>query len=184
MKKQFGEQILGTTKSAVMVGRYTPLHRGHMAVIDTMLERYGENSLLLVGSCNTPISLRHIFTFEDRLEFIQVCYPKLTVMGIPDFPGMNGAWLKYLDMLLAFGKVKEGDVLFFGGSTEDISFFIDAGRNVEIMNRFDGTTPFVSASQVRDALMKERSVDGLIDDRIRDLVVERYAQRLEQLSKR
>lgn len=40
---------------AALVGRYCPLHIGHEAVISAMIERYGDDCLVGVGSANHPI---------------------------------------------------------------------------------------------------------------------------------
>lgn len=47
----------------------------------------------------------------------------------------------------------EKKITFYGWCEEDIAFFLDAGKQVMIANRFDGTTPPISATEVRDFLI-------------------------------
>ncbi len=169
---------------AVMVGRYGPLHFGHMAVIDSMVGAYGTNCALFIGSCNAPISYRHLFSFEDRLSFIRTCYPSMRVAGLPDFPESDSAWLTCLDSLLELAGVPLAKAVFYGGSREDIEFFITTGRQVEIMNRFDGTTPMISATQVRDALIEGRSIEKLVHPKIIEAITYCFPKRWQELKRR
>ncbi len=167
----------------VYVGRFSPLHLGHQVLIDKLLEAYGERHLILVGSCNHGISFRHLFTYNDRCEFIRTVYPQARVTGLPDFDD-DEEWFSLLDDTLALHHVSPDDTTFIGGCHEDIEFFIDRGRNVEIINRFDGTSPRISATEVRDALIEHRTIEGLVDPRIIEIVRQRFDVRWAALRKK
>ena len=68
-----------------------------------------------------------------------------------------------LDDLLIASNLDPSKTIFFGGCDEDITFFIEAGRKCKIINRFDGTTPKISATEIRDSLIYDRSLDGKIN---------------------
>lgn len=173
----------------VYVGRFCPPHEGHCRVIRHMLDQCGSaNSLVLVGSSDHAISYRHLFALEDRLAMLRALFPDLNVAGIPDQES-DRSWLADLWTLIGcwrHGREEEKQriVTFHGGCEEDILFFVSAGYSVNILNRFDGTGPKVSATEVRDALVHGRDVAGLVPDAIAALVCERFARRWEELKRR
>lgn len=166
----------------VYLGRFSPMHRGHQVLIQKLLETYGERHVLLVGSCNHPVSFRHLFTYRDRCEFIQQVFPNARLIGLPDFDE-DEDWFRQLDDTLALAHVDVTQATFVGGCQEDMNFFIESGRRVHIFNRFSGETPKISATEVRDALIEHRAVENLLDPRIVDLVVQRFSIRWAVLRK-
>lgn len=166
----------------VYVGRFNPLHKGHQAVINYMISECGnDNSLLLLGSSNAPFTLRHYFSYDERSKIIQSIYPSLTVAGIPDYPTDN-EWLKALDDILKI-KFDNTEVVYFGGCEEDLQFFLQNGRNCKILNRFDGTTPNISATEVRDALIYKRPLDKYLDEKVLNEVSDLFEQKWEKFKK-
>ena len=70
-------------KKAVYVGRFNPIHAGHIKVIDNMLEQFGQDhSMIIVGSSNAPQSLRHFFSYDERTQFIKKLYPQIEACRI------------------------------------------------------------------------------------------------------
>lgn len=53
----------------VYIGRFQPLHNGHLDVIRQAKEK-AKKVIILVGGYNEPRSLRNPFTFKERLDFI------------------------------------------------------------------------------------------------------------------
>jgi nicotinic acid mononucleotide adenylyltransferase len=154
------------SKFGVFVGRFSPAHLGHEAVIGNMINNCGiGNCLVVLGSSNAPMSFRHLFSYEDRRRFLRKNYPDLQIVGLPDYP-TNEEWLLALDDILALRGIESKQTIFFGGCEEDIHFFVENERRCQLLNRFDGTTPKVSATEVRDALIQGRSLEGLINGRI------------------
>jgi len=51
------------------------------------------------------------------------------------------------------------------------------------LNRFDGTTPKVSATEVRDALIKGRPLEGLIEPALISDLENRFIEKWEQFKK-
>lgn len=162
----------------VFIGRFSPVHRGHIAVMTEMFEQCAK-SLVIIGSCTEPMSMRHFFSYEQRRSLIKTIFPvALSVMGMPDYHS-DEVWLTALDDVISCvfddyppkvqfnGHFKpptsiHRKIVFFGGCEEDVQFFINAGREVHIVNRYDGTTPKVSASEVRDCLLNGRSLEGKV----------------------
>ena len=57
------------------------------------------------------------------------------------------------------------DPIFYGGSFEDLTVLREMGAETMIVNRFDSATP-VSATEVRDILIRNDSLEDKIDERI------------------
>ncbi len=155
-------------KYAVYVGRFNPIHAGHTAVADEMFRLHGfDGSLIVIGSSNAQSSLRHFFSYEERKNFLKKIFPEARIVGLPDY-GNDQEWLSALDDILSATGMKPEEVTFFGGCEEDLRFFGDTGRPCHILNRFDGTTAKISATEIRDALILGRSLEGMIHPAIAD----------------
>lgn len=169
---------------AVLVGRFNPVHLGHIEVIKSAIATFGEeNCILIIGSQNHPMTLRHFFSFNERLGFLKLLFPDIKISGLPDFES-DKDWVSALDNMLetTFGK-QNLDFIYYGGCEEDISFFVDIGRTTKILNRFDGTTPKVSATEVRDALILDRPLEGLLPESISEKVRETFKEQWEKFKK-
>lgn len=64
----------------VFIGRFSPFHNGHKAVIDAALKQAKE-VVVVVGSSFAARSIRNPFTFEERKAMIEACYPQETYMA-------------------------------------------------------------------------------------------------------
>ncbi len=127
--------------------------------------------------------MRHLFTYAERRQLILTLYPTIPVLGLPDYL-TDEEWLLALDDLLRFGGIDLSTVTFFGGCAEDIDFFMAAGRQCHIVNRFDGTSPKISATEIRDALIHERSLDGMVNPLIVQTLIELFRPRWQEFQRR
>ncbi len=158
----------------IYCGRFNPVHKGHEAVIEEMINIFGhERSRVIIGSANTPQSLRHFFSYEERRDFLKTIFPEIKIVPLPDFHTSDKEWLTALDDLLISSGMDPEKTIFFGGCEEDISFFINNNRKYHILNRFDGTTPKISATEIRDSLIHERDTENflnpLIEKKMKDI---------------
>jgi len=163
--------------------RACPMHLGHQAIVNAMVRDAGdmEHCLLFLGSSNRPLSFKYLFSFRERHEIARTLFPKLRILGIPDFPN-DEDWLFNLNNELEHLGTSLANVTFYGGCHEDIAWFIDRGFATKIINRFSGAeSPIVSATQVRDALLEGRSLDGLVDTCIHAQVRTLFSDALSRL---
>ena len=120
----------------IYIGRFCPFHKGHQAVINHMIKRFSVDDLLVfIGSSNSPIEWRVLFTYEDRRRWIKRLYPEIKLMGLPDYPDNDTVWFHMLDDYINCTFGTEVNPVFFGGAEEDVSFYYQYGRNVEIIDR-------------------------------------------------
>ena len=165
------------------IGRFSPMHLGHEHLIRAMLKEFGENHLVLIGSCSHEISFRHLFSLTDRTGFMRQVFPDARIVGLPDFD-TDDDWFHQLDSTLTLAGADPNQVVFAGGCVEDISFFVERGRKTHILNRFSGETPRVSATEVRDALIEHRPITGLVNDVLVDPITEQFRKRWAALRKK
>jgi hypothetical protein len=175
------EDLRGASPFGAYVGRFCPTHTGHQVMMEVLQRAFpGPNHLLCIGSCNKPLSIRHLFDYEDRRDFIRILHPKIRIVPLPDFVE-DSAWFAALDDLLRVGGMDPAEVTFIGGCQEDVQFFFTHGRRVHIVNRFDGMTTNVSGQEIRDGLIHGRSLENLLDARIIPSVEARFKLRWNQL---
>ena len=167
----------GAATFGVFVGRLCPMHLGHQAVIDGLVQAFGQKHVVLIGSCNHAISIRHLFSYGDRAEFVRSVFPDARVAPLPDFEDGNENWFRALDDTIALAGADPAQTVFVGGCREDVEFFYENGRQVHIVSRYGGDTVNISASEIRDALITGRPTAGMLDDRVAALVTSRFPAR-------
>lgn len=177
--------ILMQSMDGVFVGRLCPVHSGHERTMDEMIVNHGiKRSLLMLGGANEALSYRHLFSYSERkgLVYRLPKYEGLTVVALPDMP-TDAEWLEVLDDTLRSSKIDPSRAVFYGGCEEDIDFFVKANRHTWIVNRFDGSSPKVSATEVRDALVHDRTLDGLVNPLLHEPLKKLFSKNWEKLKK-
>lgn len=157
-----------TEKFGVMVGRFNPIHLGHEKTIQTMIDECGiQNCLIIIGSCNSPQSLRHFFSYTERKCMVKKLFPLLKVAPMADYTS-NEDWFYAIDDIVRLTGNHATEVTFYCGCKEDVVILNSFTPNTRINNRYDGSSVIVSATQVRDALLHERSLDGLVNGKLHE----------------
>lgn len=80
---------------AVFIGRFQPLHNGHMFVIGEAL-RHAERVIVLIGSANASRSPRNPFTYAERQAVLLKAFngnPRLSVRPLNDHTYNDNAWI-------------------------------------------------------------------------------------------
>lgn len=68
---------------ALVVGRFQPLHDGHVQLIRRALEECGDVTIA-IGSSNAKPSLRNPFTVAERTQMLEAVFPGLRILALPD----------------------------------------------------------------------------------------------------
>lgn len=71
--------------TAVIIGRFTPLHNGHVAMIQKATQEH-DKVLILVGSPNKLPDFKLPFPVETRAAAVKAMFPDAVVKSIPDVP--------------------------------------------------------------------------------------------------
>jgi bifunctional NMN adenylyltransferase/nudix hydrolase len=140
----------------VFIGRFQPLHEGHVSVITRMVVEC-DLVLVLIGSANTARSVRNPYTFVERREHFQRMFgSKVLVAPINDHPYDNDAWVKEVRATIGvylaadiksvtlFGHMKDGN---------DYLKWFPEFNYCDMPSTFD-----TSGSAIRDKALVERSL--------------------------
>ena len=67
-----------TKRIGIYVGRFCPIHKGHEAVVNKMIEECGvENSLIIIGSVARKPTFRVLFPYSQRKKWIKEIFPNV-----------------------------------------------------------------------------------------------------------
>lgn len=76
------DKILGTTPESMFIGRWQPLHKGHVELISTALK---EGKRVVIGIRDTPVSTTNPFTLKDREIMIRKAFgDTVDITVVPD----------------------------------------------------------------------------------------------------
>jgi len=162
----------------VYIGRFSPMHYGHQAIIQSMIQVAPHDHLVLLGSCNTPIAPRHLFKFTDRINIIKSIFPEVKLAGLPDFPNDNDSWFESLDSIISLTN-DPTLTTFIGGCDADVQWFKDNNRQCIVIDRKWGITHDISGTEIRNFLAKDdkESLANFMDERIIDKATEIFKKR-------
>jgi nicotinamide-nucleotide adenylyltransferase len=132
---------------SLVIGRFQPLHLGHMRMISYVADR--SNFLTIgLGSCNSPPTSENPFSAEERERMIKESLKipiSYDLKRIPDF-GENRAWVRWIVENVRFDS-------FWTNSQVERKIFEDARMKVEEIPFFDRET--YSATEVRKRILED-----------------------------
>ena len=88
-------------KRAFLLGRFQPLHLGHIDMIEGAL-KVAENVLIIIGSADEGQSLKNPFTYEQRKQMIEdwfaedIANGRIIIDGLADYTYRDGKWYSEL----------------------------------------------------------------------------------------
>lgn len=160
------EQLVQKGTFGVLVSRLCPMTLGHQKLILLLMDAFVEKYIVFLGSSSNKISMPDFFSHRERSCFAKMIFPHLRIIGIPDY-GNNDEWFGALEEYLDVVGAKGETVVYVAGSWEDAKWFHQSGKNVFTVDRFSGEhTPKISGSEVREALVQRKPLDGLLDPRL------------------
>lgn len=81
---------------AAFIGRFQPLHLGHVKVLEWLSERY-DDVLVIIGSADKGVTKDNPFTLGERMEmFLRTFGRRFTLCGVPDTNGGSSLWGAYV----------------------------------------------------------------------------------------
>jgi bifunctional NMN adenylyltransferase/nudix hydrolase len=127
----------------VFVGRFQPLHYGHLTVVEEALQR-SKYLLILVGSANEPRSYRNPFTVDERIEMIASTLTaeqrdRVIFRGLEDSAYNLSEWVKSVQEKVEDAKEEMDDpygdrVALIGHSKDATSYYLKLFPQYESIN--------------------------------------------------
>jgi bifunctional NMN adenylyltransferase/nudix hydrolase len=114
---------------AVVIGRFQPLHYGHIYNIDKGLE-IAKKVLILVGSAYNSVSPKNPFTFEQRMKMINDYYfsskyrDKIVIAPLADNLYEENQWIT--DVQDFVYEQETDDVVLIGHEKDKSSYYLKA----------------------------------------------------------
>jgi bifunctional NMN adenylyltransferase/nudix hydrolase len=154
----------------VFIGRFSPFHNGHKAVIDTALNQAKE-VVVVIGSSFAARNIRNPFTFEERKAMIEACFtepqhftyegaqgrvkmPRVKVVPVSDFPYDDNKWVNAIQRIVDETVPNAQDVGLIGHSKDSTSYYLNIfprwKNHVEVPN-VDG----INATDIRKTILTQ-----------------------------
>ena len=117
-------------KNGLIIGRFSPVHKGHNKLINESLKRC-KRTLVLVGSAQESGTLRNPLNLSFRTQLIRKCYPGLTdqalmIRGINDLKNeLNNdfSWGEYVKTKVINYIGDFTDLIIYGNDTVKRTWF-------------------------------------------------------------
>lgn len=135
----------------IFVGRFQPLHIGHLSIISHMQKKY-DHVIIMVGSANQRKSFKNPFSFELRKQWIEHNFSSikqdtqlLSVLPLNDFRYAEHKWEKALIDGVDFVTNPHDDIALVGYEKDDSSYYLSSFPNwsfdeVPLKINIDATT--------------------------------------------
>jgi nicotinamide-nucleotide adenylyltransferase len=120
-------------KRALYIGRFNPLHFGHLKSIEYILKNEEDIDQLIIGigSVQESFTLINPFTGGERFEFLinamkeyEIPNDKFLIVPVPDL-NSNSQWISYLLALLP-----KFDVIYSNNSL--VSLLVENNKNIRV----------------------------------------------------
>lgn len=142
----------------VVIGRFQVpnLSDGHLFLIEHALECH-RNVVVLVGSSQVAGTVSNPLNFPVRQAMIKGCFPQVTVVAAPDFPGNNKRWSHHVDASIkSLGlSIDPTKVFLYGGRESFGPHYCGEFKVVEVDSGLD----HISGTSVRKNIGK-RIIDS------------------------
>ncbi len=136
----------------IFIGRFQPLHNGHLAVMREALKQT-RRLVVLVGSSNAARSPRNPFTYDERRAMIEACVAageldaapgQIVVQPLPDIAYNDQAWIADVQKIVARALRAEGEgrdlrIGLAGHGKDGTSYYLKLfpeWRSVDVATRY------------------------------------------------
>lgn len=144
---------------AIYIGRFAPLHNGHIETIKHCLEKYDE-TIILIGSGNKRRTLKNPFStymIEDWIEK-EFSKFKLSVKTINDYLYSDNKWIAQIeDFVYSKFDKKDYEFTIVGHEKDDSSYYLKIFPTwkVDLLPEFDNG---ISATEIRNKIFSSDCV--------------------------
>jgi bifunctional NMN adenylyltransferase/nudix hydrolase len=154
------------------IGRFQPLHDGHVSVIDHAIT-LAHNVHILIGSSNVARSIRNPFTFKERSSFIKDHFKDKvqTITPINDYPYNDKTWAK--EVIQAIYNVTDGyneKVAIIGHTKEDTAYYLSLFSIYSLKLEEVPETIKINATEIRKLYFSSHTSDLFLKVRTTETV--------------
>ncbi|MFC3148355.1 bifunctional nicotinamide-nucleotide adenylyltransferase/Nudix hydroxylase [Piscinibacterium candidicorallinum] len=149
---------------AVVIGRFSPFHNGHLALVRHALA-LADQVLIVLGSAAQPRTVKNPFLAAEREQMIRACLPdaaaRLHFAALPDNLYSDQAWVTGVQRAVDASGAPATRVCLVGYEKDESSYYLKMFPQWRL-EPFALTQGQVSATQVRDILFADllETADG------------------------
>lgn len=166
---------------AIMIGRFQPIHKGHVEVIKQILQEVDE-LVIGVGSSQEGHTLENPFTAEERVRMIEraleearIDRSRTQIVSIPDVHD-DKLWVSHV------AKLSPEFSAVYSGNPWVQRLFKEAGYEVRALPPFKRKE--YQGMEIRDRMLKGEEWEHLVPVAVLAVMREiKAAERLKELSK-
>ena len=153
----------------LFVGRFQPVHNGHLKAIDWCVNECDE-LIVLVGSSQRCYEVENPFTVGERIEMLRrvlrssKLLEKTEILSVPDINN-HALWVAHINSL-----VPEYEVVFSNNPLA-IRLFKDAGKKCVEVPFFDRKSN--DGTKIRESMVKNDEWKKLVPKEVTEFVEER-----------
>ena len=165
---------------AIMVGRFQPVHKGHIEVVKQILQEVGE-LIIGVGSSQEGYTFENPFTADERVLMIEkalkeakVDRSRVHVVQIPDIHD-DERWVSHVVSLTPKFSIA------YSGNPWVQRLFREAGHEVRIQPPFKRKE--YQGMEIRDRMLKGEKWEHLVPESVLDVMRKiKAVERIEKTS--
>jgi bifunctional NMN adenylyltransferase/nudix hydrolase len=171
---------------AVYIGRFSPFHLGHTAVIEHMLKNH-DYGLIIIGSARQPRSVKNPWTAAERAsiisEWLRSNHPealdRITIKTNIDVPYNDTIWLKNTNELIeqtVSSIDAELNVVLTGADRDASTYYLDYFPKLtkDLVYHDEQISKALSATIVRDIYFGGTFNDTPVNDNMTDLLLKAF----------
>ena len=177
-------------KIAIYIGRFAPLHNGHIEVINYCNNNYDE-TIVLIGSKNKRRTIKNPFPVDLISNWILNSSKNTIVRSINDYLYSDNKWIAQIeDYVYSFYNKDEYEFTIVGHEKDDSSFYLKIFPTwrVDLLPEFDNG---ISATYIRNnyfvsdeifSVTKNECIKPHVSERVlNDLIEFRETQAFQDL---
>lgn len=171
----------------VFIGRFQPLHVGHLHVIRAALAQ-SKHVLLLCGSANRPRSASNPFSFEERRRMIldtlsEAERTQVSVLPLNDYLYHDAQWVKQVRSLVAANSHTSDRVGLIGHAKDHTSYYLSLFPEWSSVDVSSVST--VNATDIRHAFFSNHhanieTISNPVAKALSEFVASSYFNRIKQ----
>lgn len=163
---------------AVVIGRFQPLHKGHIQLIQSAY-RYSKNVLVLVGSSYIAPTTKNPFSYELRRDMIKSEFPNVEVRPVVDDLYNDQQWIASVHS--AVEEFNPNSVCLIGHKKDQSSWYLDAFPKWEYIE----TSPLkdCDGTEIRNTLFGIIAFNKAVSDAVKKVIVSWRDQNSEEFQR-
>jgi bifunctional NMN adenylyltransferase/nudix hydrolase len=129
----------------VLIGRFSPLHIEHEGMVKAA-KKIANKVLIILGSPNVPLSLKHIFSFNERASIIQSVFPDVLIKSCPDYYA-DANWFSEIQNIIGSIEPNKDKVCVINSKKDNYNY-----SRLGVTIPYEFVKPEISATNLRNAL--------------------------------